>query len=156
MHGYISLRFTLKNVCWWILILFLTFKIGTECHLIFTGVFDPYESRYAKFSDVDRLTMREEARRMFQFAYDNYMRYAFPLDELDPIHCVGRGPDYENPSNININDVLGDYCLGLLDSLTTLVVMGNKSEFQKAVRNVLEFVSFEKDNTVQVFEATIR
>ncbi len=34
--------------------------------------------------------------------------------------------------------------------------MGNRSEFHRAVQLVIEFVSFEKDNTVQVFEATIR
>ena len=58
--------------------------------------------------------MLDETRQMFTFGYDSYMKYAFPLDELDPIHCTGRGPDYENPSNININDVLGDYSLGTL------------------------------------------
>lgn len=129
---------------------------NVKCHQIFTGTFDPYESHLIKFNESQRLAMREEARKMFQFGYDNYMRYAFPLDELDPIHCLGRGPDYENPSNININDVLGDYSLTLIDSLTTLVVMGNKSEFVKAVQNVIDFVSFERDNTVQVFEANIR
>ena len=41
--------------------------------------------------------MLEEARNMFQFGYDNYMRHAFPKDELNPIYCTGRGPDYENP-----------------------------------------------------------
>ena len=34
--------------------------------------------------------------------------------------------------------------------------MGNISEFKKAVNLVKEYVSFEKDNIVQVFEATIR
>lgn len=34
--------------------------------------------------------------------------------------------------------------------------MGNSSEFQKAVKLVINTVSFDKDSTVQVFEATIR
>lgn len=34
--------------------------------------------------------------------------------------------------------------------------MGNKSEFHRAVRLVTDYVSFDKDITVQVFEATIR
>lgn len=34
--------------------------------------------------------------------------------------------------------------------------MGNASEFQKAVKLVIDTVSFDKDSTVQVFEATIR
>ena len=90
-------------------------------------------------------------------------------------------------SNININDVLGDYALTLVDSLDTLAVsrcsciltptslwvvfrsvtitatllisfqiMGNSSEFKRAVALVVENVSFEKQSTIQVFEATIR
>ncbi|KAK2091525.1 ER degradation-enhancing alpha-mannosidase-like protein 1, partial [Saguinus oedipus] len=35
-------------------------------------------------------------------------------------------------------------------------IMGNSSEFQKAVKLVINTVSFDRDSTVQVFEATIR
>lgn len=52
---------------------------------------------YLYFSRSERLQYREKAREMFQFGYDNYMKYAFPQDELDPIHCEGRGPDIERP-----------------------------------------------------------
>ena len=61
------------------------------------------------------------------------MQHAWPLDELNPLACCGRGehlppdccqifsgPDIENPDNININDVLGDFSLTLIDSLDTL------------------------------------
>lgn len=34
--------------------------------------------------------------------------------------------------------------------------MGNSSEFRKAVKLVIDTVSFDTDSTVQVFEATIR
>ncbi|KAL1434838.1 hypothetical protein MTO96_001727 [Rhipicephalus appendiculatus] len=115
-----------------------------------------YDRKYGSFPEELRLRMVEEAKRMFQFGYDSYMKYAFPKDELNPIYCTGRGPDYDNPSNININDVLGDYSLTLVDSLDTLAVMGNASEFRNAVRLILEHVSFDKDNVVQVFEANIR
>ncbi|KAL3105642.1 hypothetical protein niasHT_029058 [Heterodera trifolii] len=69
------------------------------------------------------------------------------MDELDPIHCIGRGPDYENPANWNINDI---------DSLNTLVVMRNKTMFHNAVNFIIDTVSFDKNVTVQVFEVTIR
>ncbi|XP_076330874.1 ER degradation-enhancing alpha-mannosidase-like protein 1 [Tachypleus tridentatus] len=115
-----------------------------------------YDKKYGAFTDEMRLEMLKEAKLMFQFAYDSYMKYAFPKDELNPIYCSGRGPDYDDPSNININDVLGDYSLTLIDALSTLAVMGNSSEFKNAVRLVVENVSFDKDNTVQVFEANIR
>ena len=68
----------------------------------------------------------------------------------------GRGPDKNNLNNININDVLGDYLLTLVDSLSTLVILGNSTEFKRASRLVIDNLSFEKNNTVQVFEATIR
>ncbi|CAD5224389.1 unnamed protein product [Bursaphelenchus xylophilus] len=93
---------------------------------------------------------------MFYYGYENYMKHAFPMDELDPIHCVGRGHDYDNPDNININDALGDFSLTLVDSLNTLAIMGNKSEFHRAVNLVIENVHFDKNVTVQVFETTIR
>ena len=54
-------------------------------------------TKYSYFHDSERVRLREEAKRMFYFAYDSYMKYAFPKDELDPIHCTGRGPDYDNP-----------------------------------------------------------
>ncbi|KAH3782329.1 hypothetical protein DPMN_160244 [Dreissena polymorpha] len=77
------------------------------------------------------------------------------MDELDPIHCTGRGPDYDNPSNININDVLGEYSLTLIDTLDTLAVLGNETEFIKGVQLVIDNLTFH-NTTVQVFEATIR
>lgn len=104
----------------------------------------------------ERQDALREAREMFYFGYENYMSYAFPADELDPIHCTGRGHDHGNPDNININDVLGDYSLTLIDSLDTLVVLGDHEEFKRAVMLVINSVNFEKNTTVQVFEATIR
>lgn len=122
----------------------------------FQHEWDPIHNKYSQFSNAERLQMLDASKKMFQFGYDNYLKYAFPEDELDPIHCRGRGPDYDNPDNININDVLGDYALTLVESLDTLAVMGNSSEFKKAVKLVIESVSFNNNNTVQVFEATIR
>ena len=114
------------------------------------------EKKYAVFTESERLEMLEETKKMFQHGYDNYMRHAFPLDELNPLDCAGRGPDTEHPDNININDVLGDYSLTLVDSLDMLAIMGNTTEFQRAVKLVVDAVSFDKNNVVQVFEATIR
>lgn len=93
---------------------------------------------------------------MFYFGYDNYMNHAFPMDELNPHDCNGRGPDYDNPSNININDVLGNFSLGLVDSLDTLAIMGDEQYFKNAIQYVINTVSFDQECTVQVFESTIR
>ncbi|XP_033120342.1 ER degradation-enhancing alpha-mannosidase-like protein 1 [Anneissia japonica] len=115
-----------------------------------------YNEKYTYFSEGERIENLDHVRRMFQHGYDSYLQYAFPKDELDPIHCRGRGPDKGDPSNININDVLGDYSLTLVDSLDTLAIMGNTSEFKNAVEMVIGNVHFDTDNTVQVFESTIR
>lgn len=48
------------------------------------------------FSEEQRLEMREEARRMFYWGYDNYITHAFPFDELNPINCTGRGHDWKD------------------------------------------------------------
>ncbi|CAL1609445.1 unnamed protein product [Knipowitschia caucasica] len=123
---------------------------------LFQGKQDEYVRRYSSFPDSLKAKMKDMARDMFYFGYDNYMKYAFPKDELNPIDCEGRGPDVLNPSNININDVLGNYSLTLIDTLDTLLVLGNVTEFHKAVKLVIDTVSFDKDSTVQVFEANIR
>uniref|UniRef100_A0A667WXG5 alpha-1,2-Mannosidase n=1 Tax=Myripristis murdjan TaxID=586833 RepID=A0A667WXG5_9TELE len=123
---------------------------------LFDGNKDEYVRRYSSFPDALKAKMKDMAREMFYFGYDNYMKYAFPDDELNPIDCEGRGPDILNPSNININDVLGNYSLTLIDTLDTLLVLGNVTEFHRAVRLVIDTVSFDKDSTVQVFEANIR
>lgn len=56
-----------------------------------------YEEKYSYFPETERIKRLGDAKNMFQFAYDNYVKYAFPLDELDPIHCTGRGSDQSDP-----------------------------------------------------------
>lgn len=61
-------------------------KLGTE-----------FYQEYMVYPENRRLEMLEEAKKMFYFGYDSYMNFAFPFDELNPILCNGRGPDYKNP-----------------------------------------------------------
>lgn len=56
-----------------------------------------HDVKYGHFSEKERLNMLQKVREMFNFGYDNYMKYAFPKDELNPHSCHGRGPDYDNP-----------------------------------------------------------
>lgn len=58
---------------------------------------DEYVRRYSSFPDTLKAKMKHMAKEMFYFGYDNYMKYAFPEDELNPIDCEGRGPDVLNP-----------------------------------------------------------
>ncbi|KAJ3410692.1 ER degradation-enhancing alpha-mannosidase-like protein 1 [Chytridiales sp. JEL 0842] len=99
---------------------------------------------------------REKARDMFFHGYNGYMKHAYPMDELNPLTCTGRGPDRQNPNNWNINDVLGGFSITLVDNLDTLALLGNRTEFERAVKLVIDHVSFNVDSRVQVFEVTIR
>jgi mannosidase alpha-like ER degradation enhancer 1 len=84
------------------------------------------------------------------------MRFAFPLDELAPLSCTGRGPDWDRPENFAHNDVAGNFSLTLIDSLDTLVVLDDRAGFEDAVRNVIRWVSFDVNTKPQIFETNIR
>mgnify|MGYP002716574759 CR=1 FL=1 len=81
---------------------------------------------------------------MFNHAYDGYLKYAFPFDELRPLSCDGV-------------DTWGSYSLTLIDALDTLAVMGNFTEFRRVVNILIKNADFVKNNiNVSVFETNIR
>ncbi|XP_039746074.1 ER degradation-enhancing alpha-mannosidase-like protein 2 [Pararge aegeria] len=96
-----------------------------------------------EYTKYDILKLREEVREMFQHAYDSYLRYAYPYDELRPLSCDGM-------------DTWGSYSLTLIDALDMLVIMGNYTEFNRVVDIVLEKQNFDTDINVSVFETNIR
>uniref|UniRef100_A0A6A7G4Y3 alpha-1,2-Mannosidase n=1 Tax=Hirondellea gigas TaxID=1518452 RepID=A0A6A7G4Y3_9CRUS len=106
-------------------------------------------------TEEERLFLKEEAREMFYHAYDAYMANAYPADELLPLSCAGR---YRDPraSRGDIDDVLGNFSLTLIDSLDTLVLLGDLPEFEKAVKLIIRDVTFDTDVIVSVFETNIR
>lgn len=119
---------------------------------------------------------------MFYHGYDNYMRHAFPEDELRPVSCTPLTRDRANPAHIELNDALGNYSLTLIDSLSTLAILASSStqhrgknkaliHFKAGVRQVVEQYGdgsegksgigkrgrgFDFDSKVQVFETVIR
>ncbi|KAF7488552.1 ER degradation-enhancing alpha-mannosidase-like protein 3 [Sarcoptes scabiei] len=107
------------------------------------------------FSESERISLKNEAREMFIHAYDSYMRHGYPADELMPLSCKGRYRNIEM-SRGDVDDALGNFSLTLIDSLDTLVILGNFSEFEKALRLVINEVSFDSDIVVSVFETNIR
>ncbi|DAA79847.1 TPA_exp: alpha-1,2-Mannosidase [Trichophyton benhamiae CBS 112371] len=126
--------------------------------------------------------LRKETEHMFFHGFENYMKYAFPEDELRPVSCQPLTRDRKNPAHIELNDVLGNYSLTLVDSLSTLAILsypnstdlnGRKAwrYFQNGVRDLVELYGdgsdgpngigsrskgFEVDSKVQVFESVIR
>ena len=85
----------------WIFLLFFNNVFGTleqqndVVNISFWEKF--YGNEYREFSESKRLESKDLAKKMFYFGYENYMKHAFPLDELNPIDCSGRGPDVLNP-----------------------------------------------------------
>jgi hypothetical protein len=95
--------------------LLFAFLIGISLSSAESDIPFPFRlDEYRPLSTSEKNQARQDVLEMFYFGYDNYIKHAFPEDELDPIHCTGRGPDYDHPENININDVLGDYSLTLV------------------------------------------
>ncbi|KAL2023605.1 hypothetical protein VTK56DRAFT_1762 [Thermocarpiscus australiensis] len=127
--------------------------------------------------------LRRETVDMFYHGFDNYMKIAFPEDELRPLSCTPLTRDAKNPQNVELNDVLGNYSLTLIDSLSTLAILasappddcgtGPKAlrDFQDGVAALVEQYGdgrpgpsgaglrgrgFDVDSKVQVFETVIR
>ncbi|KAH6853551.1 glycosyl hydrolase family 47-domain-containing protein [Chaetomium sp. MPI-CAGE-AT-0009] len=127
--------------------------------------------------------LRRETVDMFYHGFDNYMNIAFPEDELRPVSCTPLSRDGKNPRNVELNDVLGNYSLTLIDSLSTLAILasapaddGNTGpkalrDFQNGVAALVEQYGdgtpgpsgmglrgrgFDVDSKVQVFETVIR
>lgn len=103
----------------------------------------------------DRIDLRDEARDMFYHAYNAYLENAFPADELMPLSCRGRFRGLE-PDRGDIDDALGNFTLTLIDSLDTLVIMGDVDEFERGVKLVIGQTTFDHDIVVSVFETNIR
>nr|XP_022908380.1 ER degradation-enhancing alpha-mannosidase-like protein 3 [Onthophagus taurus] len=110
---------------------------------------------FTPMSTEERLKLREEARDMFYHAYNAYMENAFPADELMPLSCSGRYRGL-TPNRGDIDDSLGNFSLTLIDTLDTLVILGDLEEFEHAVKLVIDNVSFDNDVVVSVFETNIR
>lgn len=124
---------------------------------------------------------RQEAEHMFYHGYDNYMKHAFPEDELKPLSCRPLTRDSLDPTHIELNDALGNYSLSLIDSLTTLAVLASSSNHASHTKALHRFHTgvaalvqqygdgtdgpagqglrargFNLDSKVQVFETVIR
>ncbi|KAL5012350.1 hypothetical protein ScPMuIL_010901 [Solemya velum] len=118
---------------------------------VFLVVLEPVSG----MSSTEKKALKEKVKEMFRHAYNSYMTYARPADELMPLSCKGRYRDTE-PSRGDIDETLGNFTLTLIDTLDTLVVLNEVEEFEIAVRHVIEDTSFDSDIVVSVFETNIR
>lgn len=124
--------------------------------------------------------LQDDTRSLFYHGYHNYLNHAFPEDELRPISCKPQTRNKDNPADIGLNDVLGNYSVTLVDSLSTLAILASDAdpenakdslnEFQMGIRALVELYGdgteegkcgrkacgFDLDSKVQVFETNIR
>ncbi|CAH1160168.1 unnamed protein product [Phaedon cochleariae] len=110
--------------------------------LLFMIIFH-LSSALRTYTKEDLVKLREEVREMFYHAYNSYLKYAYPYDELRPLSCDGM-------------DTYGSYSLTLIDALDTLAIMGNYSEFQRVVDILSTKTDFDANINVSVFETNIR
>ncbi|XP_014209956.1 ER degradation-enhancing alpha-mannosidase-like protein 3 isoform X2 [Copidosoma floridanum] len=131
-----------------ILLLVCGYSIGKALEIF-------YDGRIEYMSREERETLKQGAREMFFHAYNAYMNNAYPADELMPLSCKGRYRGSE-PDRGDMDSTLGNFSLTLVDTLDTLVVMGNLGEFEKAVKLVIRDITFDTDVIVSLFETNIR
>ncbi|XP_043472173.1 ER degradation-enhancing alpha-mannosidase-like protein 3 isoform X2 [Leptopilina heterotoma] len=131
--------------------IFLIFR----CNSILFNTLAIEENNIEFMSKEERESLKEEARDMFYHAYNAYMANAYPADELMPLSCKGRYRGSE-PNRGDIDSTLGNFSLTLVDTLDTLVVLGDFEEFENAVKLVIKDVTFDTDVIVSLFETNIR
>ncbi|KAG0587339.1 hypothetical protein KC19_2G157600 [Ceratodon purpureus] len=123
-----------------VMVLLLGVSVGVPSMLVAPAIAPAVAAPVTALEAAD---LRDEVKNMFYHGFDNYMRYAFPLDELKPMSCTGE-------------DSLGGYSLTLVDSLDMLALLGDRTQFSKGVSWLGKNLSFDRNKTVSVFETTIR
>lgn len=106
-------------------------------------------------STFDLIQLRNNTKSSFLFAFNSYMTYGFPYDEVKPMSCSPRR--YIDRSRGNIDDILSDSMLTLIDSLDTMIIIGEYDLFQTSIQYIQRYqLNFDKDMNISVFEMNIR
>ncbi|OSX60455.1 glycoside hydrolase family 47 protein [Postia placenta MAD-698-R-SB12] len=137
----------MKWPTYWPRVILSLLVVGLECHKWThehsSPLVEAAEWTTSRKLEVSQGYARDQVRSLWYHGFDSYMSY-------------GRGPDWQNPANIATNDVAGNFSVTLIDALDTLVILNDRPGFETAVRNVIDWVSFDVDTKPQVFETTIR
>ncbi|ONK64388.1 uncharacterized protein A4U43_C07F25280 [Asparagus officinalis] len=109
-------------------------------------------------SDAKRMRIRDKVRKMFYHAYENYIAYAFPHDELKPL-TKSFTDSLSELGNLKLEHLPHNYvgsALTLIESLSSLVVLGNTTEFERGVFWLSDNLTFDVDARINLFECNIR
>ncbi|XP_020578444.1 alpha-mannosidase I MNS5 isoform X2 [Phalaenopsis equestris] len=135
-----------------------SFKSRTLIFLSLLLLNPAFSQKATGFGDSRRRNMKAKVRQMFYHAYENYMAYAFPHDELKPLTSTFTD-SLSELGNLKLEHLPQNYqgsALTLIEALSSLVVLGNNTEFEKGVLWLSEHLSFDVDARVNLFECNIR
>ncbi|XP_010532268.1 PREDICTED: alpha-mannosidase I MNS5 isoform X2 [Tarenaya hassleriana] len=124
----------------------------------YTTFLQPSSSSSSPEVEAKKKQMREKVRKMFYHAYDNYLTYAFPHDELKPL-TKSFTDSLSELGNLKLEHLPTDYkgsALTLVESLSSLAILGNRTEFERGVLWLSENLTFDVDARVNLFECNIR
>ncbi|PBP19747.1 hypothetical protein BUE80_DR009390 [Diplocarpon rosae] len=95
----------------------------------------------------DNLTLNQEradaVKASFQFAWDGYMKYAFPNDELNPV-------------TNNFSNSRNGWGASAVDALSTALIMRNPEVVDTILQHIAKINFDDTPDTVSLFETTIR
>jgi mannosyl-oligosaccharide alpha-1,2-mannosidase len=112
------------------------------------GPYKQPKDPYADMSEAEQNTnRRNDVVDAFLSSYKTYKKYAWGLDELQPITRNGK--------NWN-DDPVNSMSLSIIDALATLHLMGQTELLEDALKYVKEKLFFNRDVSISAFETTIR
>ncbi|KAG9449835.1 hypothetical protein H6P81_009800 [Aristolochia fimbriata] len=126
--------------------------------VLFATVFTSAMSEVSSREAAKKRYMSRKVRKMFYHAYNNYITYAFPHDELKPLTKTYTD-SLSELGNLKLEHLPQNYngsALTLIESLSSLVVMGDHKEFEKAVLWLSDNLTFDVDARISLFECNIR
>lgn len=113
-----------------------------------------FQSTYTKYH---LSILKNETKSLFNYAWDKYMEFGFPYDEVCPLSCKPNKRDIWDESNTVKNDALGNFSITFFDAIDTSIIMGDYDKFVDSVSKIKEMYSdFAIDSTIQIFETNIR
>jgi hypothetical protein len=96
------------------------------------------------FGEELKASMRDKAKAAAQHAWSGYKKYAWTMDDLEPLSKKGK------------NWYKHSMLMTPVDAFDTFIMLGLSKEAAEAKEVIVSSLSFNTDNDVQVFEITIR